>query len=94
MKETLKKELKEWMDLSWLWGSMLLIIGVVFACLYYKSHYCKEIPYDTTCSECIEWKEVTNGYQGKYKRTWEECVEYRYYDCVKTYDSCGCNKIK
>jgi|688.fasta_scaffold662884_3 hypothetical protein len=92
--EKLKKELKEWWNIKWLWGPMLggfLILGGV---LYYKSHYCKEIPYKTTCKECAEWKEYDNGYTGKYKRTWEECEKWEYYECTEVYDSCGCNKVK
>ena len=87
------KVLKEFWELKWLWGTALIMFGILFCFMYYKSHYCKEIPYESNCKKCIRWVEKDNGMNGKFRRTWEECDEYQYYDCIRTYDSCGCTKL-
>ncbi len=73
---------------------MSLLVLLFAITLYYNSHYCKTIPYVDTCEECLEWVNKDNGRWGKFRRTWQECKEYRYYKCISTYDSCGCTKLK
>jgi hypothetical protein len=85
---------KEVLNTLWLIIPFLLLVILISKSLYYKAHYCKEIQYETTCEECIEWVDKDNGRYGKYRRTWQECVEYRKYKCYSTYDSCGDTKIK
>lgn len=92
--EKLKKEVEEWWEMKWLWGPMVIGIGILFCYMYYKSHYCVEISYKGTCTRCIEWKEHDNGRQGKYRRYWKECVGMEYYECTLHRDSCGCDKLK
>jgi hypothetical protein len=90
----MKKIFKEIYDMAWLWAPALILMSIVFGYLYFHAHYCKEIPYDATCKHCIRWELKSNDMQGKYRREWEECAEYEYYDCIRTYDSCGCTKLK
>jgi len=90
----MKKHLKEWFDLFWIWGPMLLIILVLYGNMYYTSHYCKEYTYKSICRECAEWKTTDNGHTGRYRREWTECVRWVDYECELTDDSCGCVKLK
>ena len=94
MKERFLKELKEWWELKWLWGPMLLIVLIFGVGTYYKAHYCKEYTYKSICRECAEWKTTDNGNTGKYRREWTECIEWIDYECDLTDDSCGCKKLK
>lgn len=71
-----------------------ILILICISIIYYNKYYCKKIYYKSTCKHCIKWVEKNNDMTGKYRRTWEECAKYEYYDCVYSEDSCGCNKIK
>ena len=92
--EKLKKELKEWWELKWLWGPMLIGFSILFGYMYYKSHYCKQIPCIRIGKRCIKSHIEDNGYRGKYHKEWEVCDEEETYEYESTYDSCGCTKLK
>lgn len=95
MKNTaMNKHIKEFLELWWFWTPMMVFISIFFGYLYYKSHYCKEIPCIKIGTECVRSHTEDNGMTGKYHREWWICDEYREYEYESTYDSCGCNKIK
>lgn len=89
-----KKIFKEIFDSAWLWVPALIVVVVVFSHLYYKAHYCKELPCIRQGRECVKSHIEDNGRMGTRHREWEECDEYRYYYYESTYDSCGCTKLK
>lgn len=90
----MKKILKDFLQLFWLWGPMLAFFIVIFSYMYYKSHYCKEIPCIRIGTRCVKSHIEHNGYGGKYHREWKECDEEETYQYESTYDSCGCNNLK
>lgn len=90
----MKKIFKDFLELFWLWGPALAFFMIAFSYMYYKSHYCKEIPITRIGKRCISYHTETNGFShGKYYREWTICDGYEYYEYSSTEDSCGCNKL-
>lgn len=92
-KKNNKKIFSEIKDSAWFWLPILTVIIIFTIFCYYKTHYCKQIKYNSVCKKCIRWEVEDNGLGGKFHRGSEYCTEYRYYNCVLTYDSCGCTKL-
>lgn len=82
------KEIKENL---WLLIPLTLVLFLFCLALYHKKYHCVEVQYYDVCQKCILWETKTNGRHGKYKRSWQECLEYKSYNCINTYDSCNCN---
>lgn len=90
----MKNFLSDLKDGGWLLIPVLIIVILFSYNLYYRAHYCFEVPYETVCEDCVQWETKTNGRYGKFKRSWSQCVEWRRYRCVQTYDSCSDTKLK
>lgn len=90
----MKKIVREFLDHVWLWGPAIILCFVFFLVLYYKAHYCKEIPCTRIGTRCVKSHIENNGHWGKYHREWEVCDEEETYEYESTYDSCGCTKLK
>ena len=68
--------------------TIILVLYTLF--LFHKQKHCAPYSYKTTCRKCI-WVTHDNGYNGRLRRTWNECIGYKYYNCTLTVDTCNCN---